>query len=332
MSYKALDCGTGNFVCIDTEGTRIQRNAFLTIDKEVTTTKNLKRMGVPFVEINGKIYIVGVKAYEYSQVFGTQDLRRPMQSGVLNPTEQAALPVLRLIIGGLLKDSKKAEDDSKENVVYCIPARPIDTEREIDYHEDILGQIINSFGYESRAINEGVALGLAGLETDNLTGIAISLGSGMCNVAIMFKGISSLQFSVSQAGDWIDKNVSRDCGIPVAKAQFIKESGDYTIDPKSTVERTREQNAIKSYYEALIRYILANISAQFESKEMPNFPTAVPIVLGGGTSMVNGFLEVFKTQFTQKGFPLNISEIRLVDEPLTAVARGCYIEAKLEEE
>jgi len=332
MSYKALDAGTGNFVVVDEDGIRLQRNAFLTIDKEVTTTKNLKKMNVPFVEIDGKIYIVGLKAYEYSQVFGTQDLRRPMQSGVLNPTEQAALPILRLIVGGLLKKPEKREDGTKEKVVYCVPARPIDIEREIDYHEDVLGQIINSFDYESRSINEAVALGLAGLENDDLTGISISLGAGLVNIAIMYKGMSPLQFSISKSGDWIDKNVSRDCGIPIAKAQFIKESGDYTIDPESTVERTREQNAIKSYYESLIRYILVNIATQFESSEMPNFPKAVPIVLGGGTAMVKGFLELFKSQFTQKGFPLNISEIRLVNEPLTAVARGCYIEAKLEDE
>ena len=77
---------------------------------------------------------------------------------------------------------------------------------------------------------------------------------------------------------------------------------------------------------------LINISKQFESQEMPNFPRPVPIVLGGGGSMVNGFIEVFKEQFTQQEFPLNISEIRLVDEPLTAVSRGCYLEAKLDDE
>ena len=48
--------------------------------------------------------------------------------------------------------------------------------------------------------------------------------------------------------------------------------------------------------------------------------------------LVKGFLEVFKEQFKQKEFPINISEIKIVDEPLTAVARGCLIEAELEEE
>ena len=325
---KALDCGTGNFVAIDAEGTRIQRNAFLTISKEITTTKQLKLMNVPFVEINNKIYIVGTKAYEYAQVFGTKDLRRPMRQGVLNPEEQDALPILRLIVGGLLRNPKI----EKEKVVYCIPAKPIDSDREIDYHEDVLKQIIDSFGYDSRPINEAVALGMEGLKDYNYTGVSASFGAGACNISIMYMGMSSLQFSVQKSGDWIDQNVSRDCGIPVAKAQFIKESGDYSISPGSKEERTREQNAIKSYYEALIRYVLSNIALQFEGKEMPNFPSAVPFVIGGGTAMVSGFIEVFKEQFTQKNFPLKISDIQLAKEPLTAVARGCYANGILEEE
>ena len=65
---------------------------------------------------------------------------------------------------------------------------------------------------------------------------------------------------------------------------------------------------------------------------MPDFPSPVPIIVGGGTSMVNGFIEVFKEQFKAKHFPLAISEIRLVDEPLTAVARGCLLDAQLEED
>jgi actin-like ATPase involved in cell morphogenesis len=323
---KGLDCGTGNFVVADQKGIRLQRNAFLTVNKEVTTTKQLKLLKVPFVEIDNRLHIVGRKAYEYAQVFGTAELKRPMSQGLLNPTEQDALPILRLIVGGLLE-----KPEAQDKVVYCIPGHPLDQERETNYHSDVLKNIIESFGYEARSINEAVALGMEGLKSDEYTGIAMSMGAGMCNVAIMYMGISALQFSVAKGGDWIDDNVSRDCGIPKARAQGIKEQSNYTIDPASKVERTREQQAIKSYYEALIRYLLSNIATQFESREMPNFPREVPIVLAGGSSMVNGFIEVFKDQFQQKQFPLRISDIRLVNEPLTAVARGCLMEAQLED-
>ena len=38
---KGLDCGTGNYVAASEDGVKIQRNAFLTIDKSPTTIKSL---------------------------------------------------------------------------------------------------------------------------------------------------------------------------------------------------------------------------------------------------------------------------------------------------
>jgi len=214
-------------------------------------------------------------------------------------------------------------------VVYCVPGTPIDVDRQVDYHSDVLKQVIEFYGFKARSINEAVALGFAGLADDNYTGISISFGAGMANIAVMYMGISALQFAVSKSGDYIDSQVAADCGISVAKAQQIKEKGDYSIAPVMNA-KTREHNAIKSHYGALIRYILANIAAQFEdADDTPTFPDQVPIVVGGGTSMAEGFIELFQEQFTQDDFPIDISEIRLVEEPLTAVARGCLEEAKL---
>jgi actin-like ATPase involved in cell morphogenesis len=322
MNKKGLDCGTGNFLAADENGVALQRNAFLTLDSETTNVKQLKLMHVPFIQAGKRLHIVGKKAYEYAQIFNNKELRRPMASGLLNPTEQDAFPILKEIIRELLGQGSGV-------VVYSVPGKPIDKEQNIEYHEDVLKTIIHSLGYEAKSLNEAVALAYVGLADDELTGISISLGAGMCNVAIMYAGMAVLTFSTSKAGDWIDENVARDTGTSRAKAQYIKEDGGYSLIGNE--ERTSEQQAIKTYYEALIRYLLANIAKQFESTDVPNFPKPVPIVLGGGTSMVKGFLEVFQEQFKQKEFPINISDIRIVSEPLTAVARGCLIEAQLED-
>ena len=101
-------------------------------------------------------------------------------------------------------------------------------------------------------------------------------------------------------------------------------------------EETDEANvliAIRSYYGALINYLLTNLKVQFEGVEnVPNFPEAVPIVIGGGTSLVKGFLDVFNEQFDQDEFPIPISEIVHIEDAHTAVARGCLSEAQLIEE
>ena len=334
---KGLDCGTSFYIAATEDKIKKQRNAFLTVDGEVSQVKRmLKRQGIPFVEKGNKIHIVGQHAFNYAQIFSTAELKRPMKSGLLNPTEKDSLPVLNAIIGELLGDAKDSE-----TCVYCVPSKPIDVDREVSYHEDVLRTIIEQYGYNVKKIEESVALGYEGLVDTQLTGIAISMGAGMCNIAVMYQGMTALSFSVSRGGDWVDDNVSMDTGVSKAKVTNIKESSS-TLDLSSGTyqniyeEDTDEANvliAIRSYYGALVNYLLTNLKVQFEGVEnVPNFPDAVPIVIGGGTSLVKGFLDVFNEQFDQNDFPIPVSEIILIEDAHTAVARGCLSEAQLIEE
>jgi actin-like ATPase involved in cell morphogenesis len=334
---KGLDCGTSFYIAATEELVKKQRNAFLTVDGEVNQVKRmLKRQGIPFVEKAGKVHIVGQHAFNYAQIFSTAELKRPMKSGLLNPTEKDALPVLNAIIGELLGDAVDGE-----TCVYCIPSKPIDVQREVSYHEDVLRTIIEQYGYNVKKIEEAVAIGYEGLVDTQLTGVAISMGAGMCNIAVMYQGMTALSFSVSRGGDWVDENVAMDTGVSKAKVTNIKETST-TLDLSSATyqniyeEETDEANvliAIRSYYGALINYLLTNLKVQFEGVEnVPNFPEAVPIVIGGGTSLVKGFLDVFNEQFDQDDFPIPISEIIHIEDAHTAVARGCLSEAQLIEE
>ena len=334
---KGLDCGTSFYIAATEDKIKKQRNAFLTVDGEVKQVKlMLKRQKIPFVEKAGKIHIVGQHAFNYAQIFSTSELKRPMKSGLLNPTEKDALPVLNAIIGELLGEAKDGE-----TCVYCIPSKPIDVQREVSYHEDVLRTIIEQYGYSVKKIEEAVAIGYEGLVDTQLTGVAISMGAGMCNIAVMYQGMTALSFSVSRGGDWIDENVSMDTGVSRAKVTSIKENSN-TLDLSSAnyqniyEEDTDEANvliAIRSYYGALVNYLLTNLKVQFEGVEnVPNFPDPVPIVIGGGTSLVKGFLDVFNEQFDQNDFPIPISEIIHIEDAHTAVARGCLSEAQLIEE
>src|ERR1035437_785683 len=136
---RGLDCGTYYFAVADESGIRLQRNAFLTLP-ESANVKQLKLMNVPYVVINNKINIIGTKAYELANVFNASELKRPMSSGLLNPMEQDALPILQLIINDLLGKPNK----QNELVTYCIPGKPIDKENEVSYHEDVLKTLITN--------------------------------------------------------------------------------------------------------------------------------------------------------------------------------------------
>jgi hypothetical protein len=52
------------------------------------------------------------------------------------------------------------------------------------------------------------------------------------------------------------------------------------------------------------------------------------VVLAGGTAKPAGFLQKFESLLRADGeFPVQLSEVRMARDPLTATARGCYIAA-----
>ena len=63
---------------------------------------------------------VGKHAFNYAQIFSTAELKRPMRSGLLNPTERDSLPVLNAIIGELLGDAKEKKNCARPERAFLI--------------------------------------------------------------------------------------------------------------------------------------------------------------------------------------------------------------------
>jgi hypothetical protein len=64
-----------------------------------------------------------------------------------------------------------------------------------------------------------------------------------------------------------------------------------------------------------------------------NLPEPVPFIVSGGTTKAGGFMEVFNEEFEaikKRGFPIQVSEIRLAKDPMTSVAEGLLVLASEE--
>lgn len=324
---KGLDIGTANIAAAvqNDEGgvtVKVERNAFLDIAADVYSKNMLTKLKVPYVVHNGKLIVIGEAAFELANVFG-KETRRPMSDGLISPTEVDALPMIKLIIQKVLGDP--AVDG--ENVYFSVPAESLDVDNNIVYHQGLFEGMLGKMGYKARAINEAHAVVFSELADKDFTGIGLSFGGGMANACVAYKSIPCLSFSVARGGDWIDKNVSTVLGVNRAKATFLKERGVDIRDPKN-----REEEAVAIYYRNLISYILQNIKSRFESgQNMPTFQDPVDIACAGGTTLVGGFVEVFRDEFAKIDFPIPIGRIFRADDPLTSVAKGCLVAAAIEE-
>lgn len=329
MCPCSIDIGTSNLVAAryDSKENIIishERNAFIYIGKWDQIKNKINRTRISYTKINNDVYILGTSAFDYANIFGDVELKRPMSLGMLNPKEKSALPIMKELIRSVLGEP----EEENEICVYVTPSEPIDTGSHTVYHKDITESIIKSLGYKPINIKESVALAYDGLVDDDLTGLSLSFGGGMCNVAVMYKSLTALDFSVTKSGDYIDQNAAKETDKPIPHITAIKENRNFCL----TKTDTRETLALASYYRFVIKNILTQIANLFNtSKGMPHFREPINIVCGGGTAMVNGFIELFKEEFNKLEFPINVREIKVIEEPLFAVARGALSEALLEE-
>ena len=320
---KGLDVGTMNLVSavMDAEGkVKIKkvRNTFLDIEVNPFTKNVLKEHKVKYAEQEGKVYILGESAFELSNIMN-KAVRRPMQEGVVSPSDADALPIMGLLIEAVLG---KPEEQG-EVCYYSVPADPIDADFNIVYHTSVIEGVLKNLGYSAKPINEGHAVVFTGLSEQDFTGIGISCGGGAINVCVSYKTIPAVSFSSCRAGDWIDKNVAQVLGIKTNRATAIKEKGINIYKPQN-----REEEAVVIYYRNLISFSLASIKKKFESAEdIPQFPDAVDIVCAGGTACIGGFVDVFKEELAKIKFPIPIRDVKLAEEPLNATAQGCLLAA-----
>jgi len=322
-----LDVGTMNLVSARRSAkgveTKRMRDAFL--DFPLNAKKMLKLSQTSFVTREDDILILGDAAMETANIFGREP-RRPLSAGIVSSDEAESLEVLGILIKHVLGEPKTPG----EVCYFSVPAEPVDAERDIIYHRSVFTRIVEECGYTPFPSNEAMGIIYSEAAEDGFSGVSISFGSGMTNLALAVNTIEGLTFSVARGGDWIDQGASRSIGSTQARVCAIKEQGLDLTNPKD-----RTQEALAFYYKDLINYVLDQISVKFKSIEGKFALTkAIPLIVSGGSSLAGGFMDLFNEVFEarRKKFPIEISGIRQAKDPLNAVAHGMLVQALQEGE
>ena len=234
------------------------------------------------------------------------------------------------IVGYMIKTLLGEPKEEGEICYYSIPAAPIDNlSRDVVYHKRLFERVISECGYHPIAGNEAMAIVYAEMAKEHFSGLALSFGSGMTNIALANLSLECLAFSLEVGGDWIDQGAAQSIGGTSANVCAIKEQGIDLLSPNGRIEE-----AISFYYKELIEYVLDNVTREFQLRRTNmSFTKPMPIVVSGGTSLPKNFLAFFQKVFErkQKSFPFKVSEIRHASDPLNAVAKGLLVQALQED-
>ncbi|MFN3326844.1 MAG: hypothetical protein ACK5AZ_25405 [Bryobacteraceae bacterium] len=315
-----LDIGTSRIVTARQAGEsydfQAQLNAFVTIPYSKMTEGVLKKENVPYTVEGPEIVVFGNESARFADLMN-HETRRPMTRGVLNPNEPESLSQIRQIVSSMLKPEGKGQ-----TVCFSVPAAPLGAEENLTYHEVSLRGMLAELGYEVKSVNEGMAVVYSELADSNYTGIGVSCGGGLCNVAVSYMSIPVLSFSIPKGGDFVDSSAASATGELANRIRITKEdafhfNGHYP---------TKVHQALSVYYDDMMKAIIQGLRDAFQSgKSAPRLGRAVPLVLSGGSTLPAGFRDRFEKLFQEASLPLEISEIRLASEPLYTTARGALV-------
>jgi hypothetical protein len=328
-----LDVGTSFIVLSKQTNDGIEykdfRDAFYIIKPTTpVATKMIEKglAGKTFIKDTDNSFILLGKDAIEKAIERNDTAKRPMYKGVVSSKEKDAKRVLAFI----LKEVVGSASESGEKLVFCVPAQPVDQEDEdfdVGYHEDVVKTVLSECGYDARAINEAEALCYAELDSEEYTGIAISCGAGMTNVCVMLNGEPTVVFSTTKSGDWVDRMSAVATGEPDSVVQAEKEAGGFKIGEPND---NPILGAVSAYYERLIDYTTKQLSLALSNhKSLPKFKNPLTIVIAGGTSQANGYIEKFIEKLSTNNFPLPIKQVRHASDPLHAVSKGCLIASQI---
>lgn len=321
---RGLDIGTMNIVSSKktSRGIDYKRMRDCFVDLEPKAKKMLKLRAIDFVEREDEILVLGDPAMKIANVFGTE-VRRPLSSGLVSPSEVDSLEVLGIMVKKVLGEPQ----EEGEACYFSIPADPIDEpDKDVIYHKNVFSKIVRECGYTPYPSNEAMAVIFSETLSSNFSGIALSFGAGMVNVAMAVDAMSVMEFSICRSGDWIDNGAAKSLGINPAKICSIKETSGFNLNSPEG----REQEAISFFYCEMIHYVIDHIASEFKRvRNKINLDEAIPIVVAGGTSKAGGFMEFFSKEFDKKRkrFPIKISEVRQAKNPLNCIAEGMLVQA-----
>lgn len=292
---------------------------------------------------SGRLIVLGHDAEEFA--FAKNDtLLRPMAEGGISPDEEA-MTVLSTIIQGLLNmaehDLGKFTDDLK--ICYCTTAPAINKETNIEYHQRVVGLILD--GYETKVqktvtnVKESHAIVL-NMSPDG-TGIGISWGAGTVTVSYVKYGMEIYSFCWVGAGDWIDTQVAMRHGYDPelfkTRKKIAKETPTTVARRKMSIDLTpgvktddRIGLDIVLHYDVLISQVIEGIVNGFKENEaQARVDEGINIYMAGGTSSPKGFVQRVTQKLDEKELPFVVGEVKRSSEPLFCVAEGCLKAAEM---
>nr|MBF0220787.1 hypothetical protein [Desulfobulbaceae bacterium] len=291
-----------------------------TIPFESFYTNVLYEHEIPYFEMNNFDYVQGYGADNIAKAFHSHPLR-PVPAEYSKGQDGVVLceVILQAIIG---RPSTPATP-----LYFTVPAPALENDNTKAFVKGTLKAFFSRFGYIAMPVEEGLAVVMSELHDNNYTGLVVTVGASVCNIALTYLSVPVVSFSIPKAGDYIDAMVAQTSNELQFKVKEYKENS-FSLSSKPA---TRLERGLRIYYEDVVTAIVAGLEKALGGRPPANINSSIPVVLSGGSVQSDGFLQIFEKALASCRLPLSISGVRLAQDPVNAAAKGALIMANAEE-
>lgn len=292
----------------------------------------LERARVPYAQCDGSLIVMGRPAVELAPLVHVPRLPI-LPQGRLPQDDPLARQLAAAIVEAMLPRTTAAD-------ALCAIALPSSEDghatgtREWEF----FSRVIQIRGYRAIAIDRTAAVTLAHLGHSGFTGLALTFEDDRCAAAVSRCGRVLARAVVPRGLAWIDEQLARSSGRIVwdmdgnsyvdtdAVAQWKQVANPSLSSPASP-----EEAFLAECYRELLCDLIGILAARcLESREAATLRGATALVCCGPATRAQGFVGLLADALKQSGLPITIGDIRVADDPVLTVARGCLIRAELE--
>ncbi len=252
---------------------------------------------VPYAEFGMNLILYGDAAMEWSNRLSVSAIPLCGNAG-LQIDDRVIRQVITALIEGLLPMPKARPDD-------CCLTLPGGTDAMKPPVAEFIGQVVRNFGYRPWLTSPSLAVVLSELSDTGMNGLGIHLGAQCCEVSVVRQGREILKFDIARGFGRSDSGATQ----PEAAAGEI----------------------LEGHSEAL-REIFATAAYELQRRpERKALATPVTMSVSGEIAMSPGFADIIPACAQHASWPFALRAVRVAAAPEWAAARGCLIQAELEQ-
>lgn len=293
----------------------------------------LERARVTYANCEGSLIVHGRAAAELAPVVHVPRLPILPQGQLPNDD-----PLARQLAASLLEALLPEVEGGNAVCVAAPPLPGANGDATGSREWDFFSRVIRMRGYRPIAIDRPSALMLAELGHAGFTGVALTFDDFRCAAVIARCGQVLVQAGIPRGLAWIDEVLARAAGYVV----WDMDGNSYvdfdsvlrwkqTASPSLFAPDSPEAETLARCYQTLLHELARELAARsLRSTEVATLRGPLPLACCGEATLARGFVQLLANELNHAGLAVGIGDIRIADDPVFTLARGCLIRAELE--